>query len=250
MLSLVKRQAPKVHATDNFMSSLRQASRFGNSEHLDATRKFEDGQGKARDKQKAWQSRMIQKKWGNTDAKRHVLNRVTLSKYGPRETVVQQGDDADAMFFCVTGELDVVVGKNRVHVLRAGDFFGEYALLNKGQRTATIITRTNVSLRVLSKVNFEAVLHDHPTFEAELRPSRKYVMDMKKKNIERIRRTLLYRPRAGSVTELIMKLAMKSSHPLLKQCRYMAGDIVCRQGEQATASPRVAASQTSSAPRG
>ena len=219
---------------DNFMSNLRQASRFGNSDHLSGARTFEEGQGKRRDKQKAWQNRLVQKKWGSTDAKRHVLNHVTLREHGPHETIVLQGDDADAMFFAVSGELDVVVGKNKVHVLRAGDFFGEYALLHKGKCTATIISRTAVSLRVLSKTDFEAILHDHPTFEAELRPQRNYVMDMKKKKIERIRRTILYRPRSGSVTDLIMKLALKASQPLLKQQRFVAGDEVCRQGEVAT----------------
>ena len=74
--------------------------------------------------------------------------------------------DADAMFFAVSGELDVVVGSKKMHVLRGGDFFGEYALLHKAKRTATIVTRTNVALRVLAKRDFEEILHAHPRFEA------------------------------------------------------------------------------------
>ena len=170
---------------DNFMSSLRTGARMGSGgNQLGPARLFnaaEAAPGSAayhRSEQRRWQMRLAQKKWGSSDAKRHVLERVELREYGPRETIVQQGDDADAMFFAVSGELDVVVGNKKVHVLRGGDFFGEYALLHKAKRTATIVTRTKVSLRVLAKRDFEEILHAHPKFEAELRPKRRYVMDM------------------------------------------------------------------------
>ena len=177
--------------------------------------------------------RLAQKKWGSSDAKRHVLERVELREYGPRETIVRQGDDADAMFFAVSGELDVVVGSKKVHVLRGGDFFGEYALLHKAKRTATIVTRTNVALRVLAKRDFEEILHAHPRFEAELRPKRRYVMDMVRRAKSRIRNTILYRPRSGSTTEAIMKLALTSGHPMLAQQRFLPGDSVVQQGDDA-----------------
>ena len=267
-----------------FMDEIREHSRYGKAEHLDAPRTFEQGlaniaAGKTRSKrsqknkkdadtgareaQRAWQARLVQKKWGSTDAKRLVLERVTQRSYSSHETVIRQGDAADAMYFLQRGELDVVVGGARVHVLRAGDFFGEYALLSEdGVRTATIVARGpspggregGASCRVLSRADFEAILHQHPNFEAELRPKRRYVMDMnsrrqkesegsKPKGGKRATRTIVYRPRKGSLADLIMRYAAGNqkgtgrgtSDTLVRQQRFQAGDAVCTQGEVAGA---------------
>ena len=64
------------------------------------------------------------------------------------ETIFETGDQGDAMYVILGGEAQVDVG-GRFHVLRAGDFFGEMALLVPGKRMATVRARDEVrALRI------------------------------------------------------------------------------------------------------
>jgi CRP-like cAMP-binding protein len=64
------------------------------------------------------------------------------------EEIFETGDQGDAMYVILGGETQVDVG-GRFHVLRAGDFFGEMALLVPGKRMATVRARDEVrALRI------------------------------------------------------------------------------------------------------
>ena len=125
-----------IKQVDAFVGSIREAGRFGQGdEHpIHAPRTFEQGlaqqaqaaqakskaptgargareqrEQREREQQRAWQARLVQKKWGSTDAKRHVLERVTRRTYAAHSTVVRQGDAADAMFFLQVGIASLLV---------------------------------------------------------------------------------------------------------------------------------------------
>jgi CRP-like cAMP-binding protein len=51
----------------------------------------------------------------------------------------------------------------------AGDFFGEIALLEGGQRVATVVATTEVLVEVISRTDFRVLLEDHPQIDAKLR---------------------------------------------------------------------------------
>ena len=61
-------------------------------------------------------------------------------RFMPGDTVVQQGEDAEEMYFVLSGQLEVMVSGQKVHTVKEGAFFGEYALLHEGEqkRTATV----------------------------------------------------------------------------------------------------------------
>jgi len=58
--------------------------------------------------------------------------------FAPGETVVKEGADGAAFFLVDSGQATVSVGGVQRTSLRAGDHFGEIALIDEGARSATI----------------------------------------------------------------------------------------------------------------
>ena len=49
-----------------------------------------------------------------------------------------------------------------LNIQRAGEYFGELALIDSGPRSASVITQEKSVLSLISKPDFEAFLHQHP----------------------------------------------------------------------------------------
>lgn len=79
----------------------------------------------------------------------------------PRYSIVLRGEEADAMYFLLSGEAEVDSPAG-VFRLGPGDYFGEIALLKKSRRTATVTTVTDCHLLVLPAQTFERLLREHP----------------------------------------------------------------------------------------
>jgi voltage-gated potassium channel len=92
------------------------------------------------------------------------------------ERLITRGEAGDAMYFIVSGEVEVDAGEaerpgertRRLpgRRLRAGDFFGEVALLADRPRTATVTALTPCRLLVLHKDDFESFMNVHPELKA------------------------------------------------------------------------------------
>ena len=82
------------------------------------------------------------------------------------ETLTREGGTAHHLYILVSGEVSVRVGgiaeSNQVALLRAGEFFGEMALLTGEKRRATCIAVSNVDCYRLDWVAFRELLERHP----------------------------------------------------------------------------------------
>jgi voltage-gated potassium channel len=85
-----------------------------------------------------------------------------------RYTIVRRGEPGDAMFFIVSGAVEVEMQPNPVR-LGAGQYFGEIALLREVPRTATIMSVTECELLVLNAVDFRRLLEEHPAIRESMR---------------------------------------------------------------------------------
>ena len=89
------------------------------------------------------------------------------------QRLVLEGQDPASFFVIAEGHAAVIRGRKRVAELGPGDFFGELALLEKSQRTATVVATTDVSLRVLDQSEFATAMRNLPAFEHLLRDARR-----------------------------------------------------------------------------
>jgi CRP-like cAMP-binding protein len=76
------------------------------------------------------------------------------------QTICERGGNAGDFFMILAGraEVDAPQGKT---ILRAGDFFGEIALVDNGIRTATVRATTALRCYVLDPAEFQAVLREN-----------------------------------------------------------------------------------------
>ncbi len=75
--------------------------------------------------------------------------------------VVRRGRPGDCMYFIVSGEVEVRLEPQPIQ-LGAGAFFGEFALLDGGPRTATVVTTMPSTLLILEVSDFRSFTAHHP----------------------------------------------------------------------------------------
>jgi len=101
-------------------------------------------------------------------ARFELIRYFRLRTFADGECIVREGDIGDTFYLIRSGEVQVSVQdrKSRRQVMlgcmRAGDFFGEVALLTGRPRTATVCAKGTVELMELSRADFEKIVKDYP----------------------------------------------------------------------------------------
>ncbi len=133
--------------------------------------------------------------------------------YQPGETVFHEGEVGETMFIIQEG--DVRIHKRvrdretTLAVLKAGDFFGEMAIIDREPRSASATAAGEAKIIVLSKDIFESQIKTNP----------KIIMSILRKMSERLRqadrqiKTLLMRDNNSRVTGTLLLLMSKHGTP-------------------------------------
>jgi CRP/FNR family cyclic AMP-dependent transcriptional regulator len=82
--------------------------------------------------------------------------------------IVTEGTTGHEFFLILAGQAAVRRGGRKVATLGPGDYFGELALLDRGPRSATIVTETEMELIVIGQREFMAVLDQVPAVSHKL----------------------------------------------------------------------------------
>lgn len=96
-----------------------------------------------------------------------VVRQLTRRRFRRGETIFHQGDPGDALHVVASGAVKIVLpsvegGEAIIATLRAGDFFGELALLDGAPRSATAIALEPAETLVLPRAAFRAALDADP----------------------------------------------------------------------------------------
>jgi CRP-like cAMP-binding protein len=102
------------------------------------------------------------------DFSNYFRNPKTVVELAAGETLFAQGDDGDAMFALLSGELDVIVGDKVVDHIGPGRLIGEMALVEHAPRSATAIARTDCRLAKVDRRQFLFMVHEAPTFALDV----------------------------------------------------------------------------------
>ncbi len=87
-----------------------------------------------------------------------IAEAVTIRDVVPEEVVFNKGDKGDAMYVIISGQVRVHDGEYTFATLEQEDVFGEYALLDTIERSASVTAIQNARLLVLDRVTFYDVM--------------------------------------------------------------------------------------------
>lgn len=104
----------------------------------------------------------------DNDAREEVLLLFGPRGVQPGERIVRTGDRGDAMYFVVSGKVEVQVKGRKVAELGPGSYFGEMALLAGGRRTGDVTAVDYCQLLVLLRRDFNLFMNRHPELRQAL----------------------------------------------------------------------------------
>src|SRR5438874_2748484 len=97
----------------------------------------------------------------------HLAEEVDQVNYPAGETIFHEHDRGDALYILEEGKVRIWVMDEDVHEvtlaeLKPGDFFGELAVLDRGERSSSATALTDIHLHRLSSDGFQKFLLEHP----------------------------------------------------------------------------------------
>lgn len=78
--------------------------------------------------------------------------------------IFQEGQPGEDMYIVKQGEVELRVHGRTVEIVPAEGFFGEMAVIEGGQRSATAIAKTDCMLMPVNAKRFEFMVHEIPFF--------------------------------------------------------------------------------------
>jgi CRP/FNR family cyclic AMP-dependent transcriptional regulator len=96
-------------------------------------------------------------------SKRHVRRIAKLARqrrFATGSTIVRKGQRGETFYVILDGEATLGLPKGRSVKLKAGDFFGELALLDGRPRSGTVIAKTPVLAMAIARKSFLKLVAD------------------------------------------------------------------------------------------
>jgi CRP-like cAMP-binding protein len=103
---------------------------------------------------------------------RHVSSLATGIPLAEGKELTHQGGQGREFLVVVKGTVDVIIDGETIATCGPGDFFGEIALLEGGERVATVVARTDVFVEVINRAEFSTLLASHPQISEKIRDAK------------------------------------------------------------------------------
>jgi CRP-like cAMP-binding protein len=78
------------------------------------------------------------------------------------QAVVEEGGADKRMYVILSGDADVLIAGDTVAHLRPGDYFGEIAVFDGGDRTASVVATTDVTAISVNSINLRSLIRENP----------------------------------------------------------------------------------------
>jgi len=93
---------------------------------------------------------------------KQVAELAEIARFMSGASIVKQGVIGDSFYVVLTGQAKVVANGRTIHRLLPGDHFGEISLLDGGERTASVVAETPMTLLEITQKQFFSMLTKEP----------------------------------------------------------------------------------------
>jgi CRP-like cAMP-binding protein len=93
---------------------------------------------------------------------KQVAGLAEIVRFMSGATIVKQGVIGDSFYVVLTGQAKIVANGRTVHRVLPGDHFGEISLLDGGERTASVVAETPMTLLEITQKQFYGMLAKDP----------------------------------------------------------------------------------------
>ena len=98
----------------------------------------------------------------NSRVRRRLAETGKRRTYAASDEIVRQGSTGTALYIVLSGEARIERDGERLGSVKAGDFFGELALIEEHPRSATVIADSDTECLLFPAWEFTALLEEHP----------------------------------------------------------------------------------------
>ena len=85
-----------------------------------------------------------------------------IIKFSPGTPIIHKGDEGDSMFVIAEGKVKIHDGEHVIAILEAGNFFGEFSLLDAAPRSMSVTALDNLDIISISRELFFGLLQSQP----------------------------------------------------------------------------------------
>ena len=137
-----------------------------------------------------------------------VARKAVIKTFAKHAPVLNEGESTGSLYVILAGKVKVFLGDASgkeliLDIKGAGEYFGEMALDNQ-PRSASIVTIEPSRFAVLSKADFQHLLHDHPEISMRVIKDLIHVVRGVNKNVWSLAMLGVY----GRVSKLLIELAV------------------------------------------
>lgn len=93
---------------------------------------------------------------------KQVAELAEIARFMAGASIVKQGVIGDSFYVVLAGQAKVVANGRTIHRLLPGDHFGEISLLDGGERTASVVAETPMTLLEITQKQFFSMLTKDP----------------------------------------------------------------------------------------
>jgi len=99
---------------------------------------------------------------------KHLASLCDVADYMADATIVKEGTPGDAFYVVLKGQAKITANRRFIRRIVPGDHFGEIAAIDGGERSASVISETPMTLAVMSRTSLLKALREDPDLAHQL----------------------------------------------------------------------------------
>ena len=160
-----------------------------------------------------------------------ISSLATTRTYPKNTIIISEGDDSDSLYAILSGKVKVFLSDDDgreiiINILGDGQYFGELALIDDAERSASVMTLEDSSFLIISKEAFKTALGQYPEIAIRLIQEFTHRLRNMTDNIKNLALLDVY----GRVAKTLLSMASEEDEHLVIHEKLTQQDIANRVG--------------------